>query len=263
MVIRTLKTGKIKGNEEVGRMNVCMAHRGWSGQAPENTLAAIRLAIEEPRIEAIEIDVQVSKDGIPVIIHDFTLDRTTTGSGNVADFTYKELSRLDAGSWFSPAFAGERIPLLEEVLFAAKGRCRLNLELKTAGDRYPGIERKAAELVRKYGMESEVCMTSFDHQVIKQIKHRDYGVATGLIIGGNPTLLWEQLQETGAGMISMAYEYITAQLAAVMIAQGISIVAWTVNDPQQIRKVMELHPQIQICTNYPERMFPYMKLPIE
>ncbi|HZG81233.1 MAG TPA: glycerophosphodiester phosphodiesterase family protein, partial [Brevibacillus sp.] len=79
-------------------MNICMAHRGWSGKAPENTMTAIRLALAEPAIRGIEIDVQLSRDGVPVLIHDFTLERTTTGRGLVMDHTLEELRELDAGS---------------------------------------------------------------------------------------------------------------------------------------------------------------------
>ncbi|MGV2720137.1 UNVERIFIED_CONTAM: glycerophosphodiester phosphodiesterase family protein, partial [Klebsiella pneumoniae] len=77
-----------------------MAHRGWSGKAPENTMAAIQLALAEPAIQAMEIDVQLTRDGVPVLIHDFTLERTTNGSGLVKDHTLEELRQLDAGKWF-------------------------------------------------------------------------------------------------------------------------------------------------------------------
>ncbi|WP_051330968.1 glycerophosphodiester phosphodiesterase family protein [Aneurinibacillus terranovensis] len=96
--------------------NACIAHRGWSGRAPENTLAAIKKAIYHPAIDGIEIDVQMSLDGVPVVIHDYTLERTTTGTGYVGSYTLTELKKLDAGTWFSSSFAGETIPTLEEVL---------------------------------------------------------------------------------------------------------------------------------------------------
>ncbi|WP_306738042.1 glycerophosphodiester phosphodiesterase, partial [Acinetobacter baumannii] len=101
--------------------------------------------------------------GVPVVMHDFTLGRTVQAVGTVGDYTLAELKRFDAGSWFDAAFAGETIPTLEEVLLEVQGRLHLNIELKTAGDMYPGLEEKVVELVRAYRMEEQVWITSFDH----------------------------------------------------------------------------------------------------
>ncbi|WP_134702396.1 glycerophosphodiester phosphodiesterase family protein [Ammoniphilus sp. YIM 78166] len=232
-------------------MNRCMAHRGWSSRAPENTMAAFQLAFQEPRIHSIEMDVQVSKDGVPIIIHDFTLDRTTNGTGFVYQTPYLELTQLKVENT-------ERIPTLEEVLQAARGKCRLNLELKTAGGLYQGIEKKVVELVQKYQMEQEVCLTSFDHQVIREVRDHSTNIQTGLILSGMPTLLEDQLKYTGATILSMEYPFITKPFAEEMIGKGYQIVAWTVNKQEEIERVMKIHPQIEICTNYPDRMFPFM-----
>lgn len=141
-------------------MNICMAHRGWSGKAPENTMAAVRLALAEPAIQAMEIDVQLSSDGVPVLIHDFTLGRTTNGKGLVKDHTLEQLRELDAGSWLDERFTGERIPTLDEVLQAVKGRCTLNIELKATSDMYPGIAEKVLALLEQHDMKQEVYITS-------------------------------------------------------------------------------------------------------
>jgi glycerophosphoryl diester phosphodiesterase len=235
-------------------MNRCMAHRGWSGKAPENTMAAINLVLEEPKIEAIEIDVQLTKDGVPVVIHDFTLERTTNGTGFVGHHTYEELAALDAGSWFAPAFQGEPIPMLEEVLEAVKGKCQLNIELKKPGDRYIGLEKKVVELIRQYDMQADVMITSFNHDAIRTVSSLDDGIRTGLIIYGMPTLLEEQLRETGASILSMAYPYLTKDFVARMIGNGMTLIAWTIDDPHHIEQTMMLHPELQIVTNHPDRM---------
>jgi glycerophosphoryl diester phosphodiesterase len=235
-------------------MNICMAHRGWSGKAPENTMAAIHLALAEPAIQAMEVDVQLTKDGVPVLIHDFTLERTTNGSGLVKDHTFEELRTLDAGSWFHSDYAGEPIPTLEEALQTVKGKCTLNIELKTAGDLYPGIAEKVVQLVEQYDMKREVYITSFDHEVIKQVRELDPSLKTGLIIYGKPVLLREQLRETGASILSMAYPYLTAEFVRTAIDEGITVIAWTVDVPEHIRLLMQWHPDIQICTNHPDRM---------
>jgi len=232
-------------------MNKCMAHRGWSSKAPENTMAAFQLAFQEPRIDSIEMDVQLSNDGVPIIIHDFTLDRTTNGTGFVYQYSYQELARLDAGG-------GQKIPTLEEVLQASRGKCKLNLEIKTAGGLHPGIERKVVDLIKQYQMEGEVVLTSFDHPVIEKVKYLSTTIRTGLIMSGMPTMLNDQLSRTGATILSMEYPFITKTFADEMLSRGIEIVAWTVNTPEEIEKVMKIHPEIQICTNYPDRMFPFM-----
>lgn len=111
-----------------------IAHRGFSGQAPENTLASFQKAVELGS-DMIELDVRFSKDGQVVVIHDDTIDRTTNGRGKVADYTLKELKQFDAGSWFAPQFSGERIPTLKEVLELVKGKVLVNIEIK---DESPG-----------------------------------------------------------------------------------------------------------------------------
>lgn len=239
-------------------MNICMAHRGWSGKAPENTMTAIRLALAEPAIKAMEIDVQLTRDGVPVLIHDFTLERTTNGCGLVMDHTLAELRELDAGSWFGDKFAGERIPTLEEVLIAVKGRSMLNIELKATSDMYPGIAEKVLALVEKLGMKQEVCLTSFDHDLIRHVRTLDQEVQTGLIVYGRPVLMLEQMEAAGATILSMGYPFLTRELTAAAIEKGYKVIAWTLDDPKHIREVISWHPQVQICTNHPDRMWEFV-----
>ncbi|BAU26409.1 glycerophosphoryl diester phosphodiesterase [Aneurinibacillus soli] len=240
-------------------MNICMAHRGWSGRAPENTRSAIRLALAESRIHSIELDVQLTKDGVPVVIHDFVLGRTANGSGPVGSHTYAELRQLDAGSWFGAEFRGECIPSFEEVLQEVKGRGRLNIELKTVADLYPGLEEKVVQLIHHYGMQHDVYVTSFDHDAIKRVNEIDSSLRTGLIFEGKPTLLREQLSRVGASLLSMSYMYLTKEFVVEMIESGILIVAWTVDDPKVMQHLMGFHPDLQICTNHPDRMLGLMR----
>jgi len=239
-------------------MNICMAHRGWSGKAPENTMTAIRLALAEPAIRGIEIDVQLSRDGVPVIIHDFTLERTTTGRGLVMDHTLEELRELDAGSWFDERFAGERIPTLDEVLQAVKGRCTLNIELKATSDMYPGIAEKVLELLERHEMKQEIYITSFDHDLIRHVRTLDAKVQTGLIVMGRPVLMLEQMEAAGANILSMEYPYLTRDLACEALEKGYKVIAWTLDEPSHIRTVMSWHPDVQICTDHPDRMLEFV-----
>lgn len=230
-----------------------MAHRGFSGLAPENTLSAFQMALDSDVVDSIELDVQLSKDGVPVIIHDFTVKRTTNGSGFVKNKTLKELRRLDAGSWFSKDFKGEKIPTLEEVLILCKGKIKLNIELKTANGFYDGYEKTIVDLIKRYDMESEVSITSFDHEVIRNMKTIPTRIKTGLIVDGNPVLLEEQLKECGASILSIKYHYISETLVKRMDALGIEIVAWTVNSEYGLNRLHNAFPHIQLCTNFPDK----------
>ena len=109
-----------------------IAHRGLSAKAPENSAASFTLACSTPGISVIELDVRLSKDERVIVLHDRTLQRTTTGNGRARSYTYEELRRFDAGSWFDPRFHAERIPLLTDVLELARDRCWVNIELKSS-----------------------------------------------------------------------------------------------------------------------------------
>lgn len=235
-------------------MNRCMAHRGWSSKAPENTLAAFQLAIEHPGVQAIEFDVQLTKDRVPVVIHDYTVDRTTNGSGAVAELDYADIARLDAGSWFDPKFADQRVPALEDVLRAAKNRCYLNIELKTMGKLYPGIERVVVDMVYRFQMEKQVCLTSFDHQTIQNVRQIDARIPTGLIFWGAPLLASERLEAAGSTILSMDHAYLTASLVREMEQKNIAIIAWTVNRLKRLKEVARLSSDIIVCTDYPDIM---------
>ncbi len=160
--------------------NLCVAHRGASGEAPENTLIAARHAMAYPFVQWMEIDVQLSKDQIPVVIHDDWVNRTTNGKGKVADYTAEELANLDAGRWFGRSFEGEPVPTLEQMLHATAGRCRLNIELKTLGSNYPEIEQKVVELLYKYNLQFDTVITSFDPDTLYNVKKISPDIVTGL-----------------------------------------------------------------------------------
>ncbi len=240
------------------RSNPIVAHRGWSGIAPENTMAAFRLAAGDGRIGWIELDVQLSSDGVPVVIHDFTLERTTKASGRVRDYTYEQLARLDNGSWFSPEFGNERIPALEQVLIEMKGRVKLNIELKTAVKLYPGLEQAMLELLRRHDWLDDVVITSFDPYALQLVRVLEPHVRTGLIVSGSPMMLLGQLRFAGAGFLSISYRHLNRQLVHELMDQsGIDVMAWTVNEAEAIRRMMDLHPGLMICTNYPDRALAY------
>ncbi|WP_274363414.1 glycerophosphodiester phosphodiesterase [Paenibacillus thermotolerans] len=236
-------------------MNPIVAHRGWSGKAPENTMAAFRLALSDSKIAGIELDVQLTKDGVPVVIHDYTVDRCTNGKGMVKDYTLQELRKLDAGSWFGKQYAGEQVPTLHEALAAMKGKVFVNIELKSPGGMYPGLEEEAIRIVRGLGMDQDVYFTSFDHEVIREASRLAPDIRTGLLFSGRPILLKEQFRAAGAAVLSIAYPFLTPGLVEEARENGIGIMAWTVDVPEHIKLVAQLGSDIQICTNVPDRAF--------
>ena len=142
---------------------VLVAHRGYSSIAPENTLTAFQEALIRG-YKDIEFDVQLTKDNIPVVIHDSSVDRTTNATGEVTDYTYSEIKSLDAGSWFDAKFKNETIPSLEEVLILLKGQARLHIELKKD---QPELPRIVAELLEKTGWLEDIKHRTFKTKIIK------------------------------------------------------------------------------------------------
>ncbi|SFE08163.1 glycerophosphoryl diester phosphodiesterase [Paenibacillus catalpae] len=235
-------------------MITIVAHRGCSGHAPENTMAAFKLAMTDPGIAIIELDVHLSKDGVPVVMHDAALDRTSNGKGPIQAYSLEELRTFDAGSWFAPEFAGERIPTLEEVLKLAKGRIQLHVELKALGGEYPGIEEAVIADIRRQGMEEEVVLSSFNHDSMKKANELAPSIRTGLIFLGKPTLLLEQLRYTGAASVSMHHAFATRSLVDEMAEHGIDFGVWTVDDAETLACLTEKYPNLRITTNYPDRL---------
>ena len=161
-----------------------IAHRGFSQKYPENTLAAFEAAAAAG-VQMIELDVMFSRDRKPVVIHDPTLERTTNGRGEVSDYTTGELKRLDAGSWFDAAFAGQHLPELSDVLDLLKGRVYVNIEIKA--DAYEGhhppdaIEKQIVAMVRKKGLQDYVLISSFEIEFLVQIAAMENPPAIALI----------------------------------------------------------------------------------
>ena len=146
-------------------------HRGGAAYAPENTMASFENGWERGA-DLLELDVQLTKDGHVVVFHDHTLDRTTDGLGPLGEKTLAEVQTLDAGSWFGPEFAGEKVPTFEEVVDWAKGKIRLNVELKSGPFPYfqDELAEKVVAILRKYDVLHETLIISFDHPLVRQCK---------------------------------------------------------------------------------------------
>ena len=158
------------------------AHRGASGYAPENTLEAFALAIRQGA-DGIELDVQLSSDGIPVVIHDETIDRVTDKTGYVKDYTLQELKELTVLKDRFPAYNQSKIPTLKEVLEAVKpSGIQVNIELKTGIYWYPDIEKKVAEIVEETGMKDRIVYSSFNHYSVQPAERNRTGCRDGVSV---------------------------------------------------------------------------------
>lgn len=230
-----------------------IAHRGASHDAPENTMAAFREALKQGA-DAIELDIQLTKDGEMVVIHDETLDRTTDMTGFVKSYTLAELKKADAGSKFSPKFAGEPIPLLEEVFELLRGtNVFLNIELKTTKFLYEGIEKKAVDIVRHYGYEENTIFSSFNHYSLVECKRLAPEIKTGILYNLGIYRPWDYAKSIGADAINPNYISVLlgdAESRKEFAQSGVLLFPWTVDDEDTMAELMSLKVS-GVITNLP------------
>ncbi len=230
-----------------------IAHRGASEQFPENTLAAFQAAIEMGA-DSIELDVTLSKDGTVVVIHDDFVDRTTDGSGNVADLTLAELKALDAGSWFGPDHAGEQIPTLQEAMDLTKNRIRLDIELKGESKSPTPLEGAVAELIERNEMEDQVVVSSFNPLALFYFHRANSRIAIALLYQEK---LAVHLRDrwfaplTHPDGLRPGRRMVTEEHVRQLKDRGHEVVTWTVNDPDEMKKMMALGVD-GIITNRPD-----------
>ena len=229
-----------------------IGHRGAAAQAPENTLASFRRAVELGA-DGVEFDLHRTRDGAFVVIHDETLDRTTDGHGNVDDFTLAELRRLDAGSWRGTEFAGEQIPMFEEIAAALPRGLILFAELKAGSFRYPGIEEELATFLRSHALLGRVRVSSFDHRALARLRALLPDLETGALFIALPVDAVGVARDCGAQALHPNFHYLTAELVEEAHRAGLAVNTWTVNDPADIDRVRAMRVD-GVMTDHPERL---------
>src|SRR5690625_1094730 len=183
-------------------MNIkALAHRGHPMKFPENTMSAYKAAYELG-FSHLELDVQLSKDGVPILMHDITVDRTTNGSGFVKDFTYEQLQQLTVGE-------NEKIPTLEEAMLFAKDKINVSVEMKQMGNLYEGLEEKTLEVLKKTRMLDQVYVNSFDHFSVTKLRELSNDIELGVIIHGASPSVIPFMKEINAKYLSVRIEYLT------------------------------------------------------
>lgn len=235
-----------------------IAHRGYSAIAPENTLAAFSTAIQKGA-NSIELDVQLSSDGIFVIIHDSTLDRTTNGTGNVREKTLEQLRALDAGSWFAPQFSSERIPTLQEVLYTLKVQTdsdglKQYIYLDVKQDE-PWSSSEVSELVQtviQTGWEDRCIIASFTEQLYEQVRHQSKRIVLGYFVVNSNTYQAQLTKASADGnaIIMSRYSVLLENPSLVQSSrnQGVDVVAWTVDSQEYLQQLAEIGV-VRIVTN--------------
>jgi len=220
------------------------AHRGANEHAPENTMAAFQLALDQ-HADGIELDAMLSGDGQVVVIHDDTVDRTTNGSGRVREMTLEQIRSLDAGK-------GERIPTLEEVLERFGGKLLINIELKNYASIFDALPIKVAKLINHFGLEDSVLISSFNPLNFPRIRRRLPDVKIGMLTQPNQAKFWMwRLFKYNA--LHPHYSDVDKPLVETMHAQGRQVNVWTPDDAEEIIRLAELHVD-GIITNFPQRV---------
>lgn len=223
-----------------------VAHRGNSSVAPENTLAAIRSAIEVGS-DQVEIDVHMTKDGEIVLMHDGTVDRTTNGKGSVSQMTLAEIRELDAGIKKSANFKGEKVPTLREALLEVKDKARLVIELKPTG-----FEQKVIDIVDELGMRDQVAIISFNAYSIRKVREIAPDIPAAILIGSAKDYkeIERIAKSANTTLLDLAYPLINKQMAAYFLDRGYSLWAWTVDNVAVMEQMQECGVTL-LTTNVP------------
>lgn len=230
-------TGKANFRLALFQNPTVMAHRGLSADAPENTLYAFSDAISAGA-DFIELDMQQTRDGVLVVMHDSNLKRTTGVNKDIWDVDYADIQDLDAGSWFDPAYANARIPTLEETLQFVDKRAKLNIEIKPTKHGSDTLEQDVAELITRYQYTDACYVTSFSYGSLKKVKEANPEIRTGYLM----SVAYGQFYSLKyADAFSLNKVFVTSQVVNAAHQQGKQIFAWTVNGMSEVRSLCNLH----------------------
>jgi glycerophosphoryl diester phosphodiesterase len=241
---------------EVRSLVLAIAHRGASGYAPENTLAAFRRATALG-VNFIETDLHLTRDAHFVALHDETVDRTTTGQGAIQTLTLAEVRRLDAGSWFGSEFMGERVPTLVEILeFARKHDVVFYLELKPNG--FWGGEHALIGALREAGQIARVVIISFESGILEGLRRLEPTLMTGLLIDHQIGEAFRKTNEIGARQIAIRGDLVTPNFLLEAHKRDLQVVCWTINNPAHMRMLASAGVD-GIMSDYPDRLLSVVK----
>lgn len=241
-------------NSEPYRRPLIIAHRGASGVAPENTLAAVQKALDAGA-DIVEIDVHFSKDKKIIVMHDASVIRTTEGEKDLEQMTLEEIKSLDAGSWFSADYAGEQVPQLEEVLSLIQGQAILLIEIKKGRNgRYEGLEQAVIDVVDSAQARDKVIIQSFEYETVQQVQQ----LAPSIEVHQLVTAAGGLDEYTGIAAINPYYRTLTHRFIRQAHERGLKVFTYTVNSEKEMKKCMRGRVD-GIITNYPGRLVELLK----
>ena len=221
-----------------------IAHRGDPARYPENTLSSFQSALDAA-FTHMELDVHLSKDGVPVVMHDHTLQRMSDGKGPIRNFTLEQLKRLKVGGT-------ESIPTLEEALRLARGRITVLVELKQAGSLYEGLEEKVLEVVTGLDIIDQVIITSFDHYALAKMRQLNRDVPIGLLMSGSSPAVFPFMKEIGSRYMSIPHAYLTEPCVNDCRENGVQLITRPVDSEDTMNKMLQ-SPSVLASTNQLER----------
>lgn len=220
------------------------AHRGVSAGFPENTLPAFARALEL-EVEGIELDVHLSADGVPVVIHDETVDRTTDGSGSVANLTAAQLAELDAGN-------GEPVPTLAQVLDLVAGHLHVDIEVKAAEAADAALALARARLNLRFAI------SSFNHDVLRHVRRVDAMAELWPLTAAVSDEVLETARDLGSPRIAVYDRMLNEEIMQAVAAAGLGVWVWTVNDPERAAELVR-YGAVGICTDDPAAILPLIR----
>ncbi|WP_100406506.1 glycerophosphodiester phosphodiesterase family protein [Bacillus solitudinis] len=213
------------------------AHRGFSSQYPENTIAAFQAATEVGA-DGIELDVQLSKDRVPIVIHDHMLERTTNGSGRVSSYTVEKLKQFEAGTG---KWKNEKIPTLEDVFIWAEGNTlKVNIEIKSNVAKKRTLWKRILKLIEKYKMEQRVIISSFDHRLIRRVKEKASHLEVAIITLATLKHPEEDIAFAGAEGYHFHYLSLDEEEIKYLLTKKIKLRPYTINDKLVMKQYMKL-----------------------
>jgi glycerophosphoryl diester phosphodiesterase len=238
-------------------MTINYAHRGASAYYPENTMLSFEKALEMGAT-GIETDVQVTKDGVLVLIHDEMVNRTTNGEGFVKDYTYSELNKLDAGSWMGIEFSGIRIPRAEDLIYLVMDKSIIiNFEIKNGIVIYEDIEQKLIDLIYKHKMNDKVILSSFNHYSLAKCNKISKEINTGVLYMEGIYKPYNYAKTVGASAIHPHFYAINEEVIKHTKKHGTHINVFTVDDEEKMKFFLDMKVD-GIITNYPDKLHKIM-----
>lgn len=233
-------------------MTKIFAHRGSAGTHPENTMAAFKEA-ERVGADGIELDIQYTKDNKLAVIHDHLVDRTTNGTGAVRSFTLEEIQQLDAGSWFSDDFKGERISSLDEVLeWVKQTNIILNIELKYAALDYENYEEQVVKAIEDHDLVEQVVISSFNHPALKKVHTLNPNIECAILYSARLYEPWNYAKTLNAKSLHPHKNVSEPAMVEQALKNDITVRAYTINEEEQISQFIKQGCPA-IITDFPER----------